>query len=323
MNSELHTLFWFIHEDLTKLLRKNKTDFKSIVREQVKCHSMYKHVGFDDEDVKEDEIPERELHNELNDILRGIIQTIDEILSTESMMLNTIFIMHVMRAFTVHKSNLQVCQDASNVIKVNLMPLEMSYTHVKCYIDLIVDVCRANLINICTKEMITKMSDTLYQKRKASTLDGRSCKRDAQNPVLIINSTTTNRTSTSPTLMKKASSSPTSTANVGIPFSSVPMLTKSVSGRRLIRLGSTSGLAVAQASLPEVSDAGDDIGWNNTKTISTTRPKTDAVVSNQSPHNVLRWRSAQEVIRLLVRQPSTLINHIHGKNKLDRHSSLD
>jgi hypothetical protein len=133
MNRELNTLFWYTRSELVTIRRRNK----SFLSDR------------SDQNVKSDD-SEASLRDEVDVIIRSMIETIDEILASESKLWNTPFLIHIIQAFSVHIFNLNTVQETNSSLLYTLLPLDIDYTRLRCYNEIILGMCQANLISLCT-----------------------------------------------------------------------------------------------------------------------------------------------------------------------------
>ena len=132
MNGELHTLFWYTRAELVLLRRK----ISSLLSK--KCIDL---------PSSRTEVAQG---NEFDNIMCGIIQTLDDILETEAVLWNTIFLSHIIQSLTVHLSNLRAVQDAATLQSIAHLPLDIDFVRIYCFVETLVAVSRANLIVLCT-----------------------------------------------------------------------------------------------------------------------------------------------------------------------------
>ena len=132
MNSELFTLFWYTRAEL------------SLIRKQLNCLSEKKN----DNDIQRDDTVS--LRKEVDDIMRGVIQTLDDILYTESLIVNTLFLSHIIQSFTVHLSNLQATLGVAEKRGITIFSLDSNIVRINCFITTLISIARANLVILCT-----------------------------------------------------------------------------------------------------------------------------------------------------------------------------
>ena len=132
MNGELHTLFWYTRAELVLLRRK----ISSLLSK--KCIDL---------PSSRTEVAQG---NEFDNIMCGIIQTLDDILETEAILWNTIFLSHIIQSLTVHLSNLRAVQDAATLQSIAHLPLDIDFVRIHCFVKTLVSICNANLVSLCT-----------------------------------------------------------------------------------------------------------------------------------------------------------------------------
>ena len=99
MNGELHTLFWCTRAQLLLMRRQASTALR-------KLDAM--------KDTK-DGSKLKDRHMEVDNIIFGSVHTIDDILTTEALLWNTLFLVHIIQSLTVHKSYLNAIHDSEQL----------------------------------------------------------------------------------------------------------------------------------------------------------------------------------------------------------------
>lgn len=97
----------------------------------------------------DEECVETTLWEEVNDIIQGILETLDEILRTSQVTWNTLFLANIIQAFTSHLQNLRDCHKAASVAVLTIFPMDVDYTRVRCHVQTMLSVCTANLSQMC------------------------------------------------------------------------------------------------------------------------------------------------------------------------------
>jgi hypothetical protein len=87
---------------------------------------------------------------EVDEIMCGIIHTLEDILDVEAILWNSLFLSHIIQSLNNHLSNLHTCKDAAITMGTTILPLDSYYTRLVCHINLIISVCTANVVHICT-----------------------------------------------------------------------------------------------------------------------------------------------------------------------------
>ena len=258
MNKELHTLFWYTRSELVLIRRRNKS-----------------FISDRSQNTKSKNEAEEGLRDEVDVIIRGMIETIEETIAAEAKFWNTPFIMHVLQALSVHICNLKMVQKTSCSLMYTLLPLDIDYTRVRCYIEMIIAVCQANVVRLCA---IPDNVDARIRKSKLpESVESRNKIETSRIPCL------TQSHSGKKIMMDYTSdftrcSSSNSYTKKRMP-STPPIMRKSLSYCSKSR--STPDLLVQEQK--------------QTK---------DKMESSKTPsHEVLRWRAAHEAIRWIVRTP--------------------
>jgi hypothetical protein len=132
MNAELRTLFWYTRAELV-LLRRRALSFKN-----------------DDGNSTIHPIEDVAVRKEVDNIMCGIIQTLDDILQTETFLFNTLFLSHIIQSLSVHLSNLRAVHDASVLQNFQHLPLDINFVRIHCFVETLLFVARANLVSVCT-----------------------------------------------------------------------------------------------------------------------------------------------------------------------------
>ena len=141
MNSELHSVFLFTRSDITRVL-KRINEFRSESNVESDCSYM----------------------DEMSDLLRGVIHTIDDIITSAAVMWNALFLLHIIHSMNVHASNIEACHKAADVIGSPVFRLDIDHRRMQCHIQNILCICRYNLSRMCT-------SEASRSRRKRSLID--------------------------------------------------------------------------------------------------------------------------------------------------------
>jgi len=190
MNSEMFTLFWYTRAEL------------ALIRKQLNCFAEKQN----DTDIDPDE--KDSLRKEVDDIIRGVIQTLDDILYTESLVVSTLFLSHIIQSFTVHISNLQATLEVAEKRGITLFSLESNVVRTNCFITTLISIARANLVILCTTTHKSLVSNTeniqhnkkllippMYQTRTPSILQP-NIKYNEQRNLHVCDSSSTQNSST-------------------------------------------------------------------------------------------------------------------------------
>ena len=154
MNGELHNLFWYTRAQLVLIRRQSATASRKL--------DVMKHEK-DDSKIKD-------RHMEVDNIICGIVHTIDDILTTEALLWNTLFLVHIIQSLTVHKSNLNAIHDSEQLTIARVLPMELNYVRIYCFIDTLLVVCQANLVSLCTTSHKANPSNTPHAVNKANII---------------------------------------------------------------------------------------------------------------------------------------------------------
>ena len=100
-----------------------------------------------------------------------IMNTLDDILGAETMLWNAILLSNIITAFTTHLSNFKQCHNASHSLGSTTLSLNNNYIRIKCHIETILDVLKANIISLCS-------SVPVYGVRRSSLLESPAYKRN-------------------------------------------------------------------------------------------------------------------------------------------------
>ena len=263
MNKELHTLFWYTRSELVLIRRRNK----SFISDQ-SPGTNFKTVSGEG------------LRDEVDIIIRGMIETIDETMAAEAKLWNTPFIIHVLQALSVHMRNLKMIEKTSCSHVYTLLPLDIDYTRVRCYIDLLVAVCQANVVRLCAlpdKVVPDKVDARIRKSKLSESVESRKQMETSGIPCLFRSRSGKKITMDNTSDFTRCSSSNSYTKK-RMPLTP-PVMRKSLSYCSKSR--STPDLLVQEQK--------------QTK---------DKMESSKTPsHEVLRWRAAHEAIRWIVRTP--------------------
>ena len=127
MNNELHSVFLFVRSDMARMLNKNSS-FKSELGVQSDCRYM----------------------EEMGDLLRGVVHTIDDILVSAAVLWNALFLIHMIHSMNIHASNIEACHKAADAVGSHVFRLDIDHSRVQCHIQNILYICRYNLSRMCT-----------------------------------------------------------------------------------------------------------------------------------------------------------------------------
>jgi len=79
-----------------------------------------------------------------------MVNTVDEILGTASVMWNALYLLHLIHALNTHVLNLEACNRAAQDTSCHVFALELDHNRVRRHIETIVAVCQSNLTLMCT-----------------------------------------------------------------------------------------------------------------------------------------------------------------------------
>ena len=137
MNSELHTLFWYTRAELVSTRRK-------IIPFPERRHETVTELD--------------DIRSEVDDIISAIVQTLDDIMETQLLLWNTLFLSHIIHSLSVHLSNLSDVHNAAVSRGVSMLTLDINYIRLECFIKTLLNICQANIITLCTNSSKTVMS---------------------------------------------------------------------------------------------------------------------------------------------------------------------
>jgi hypothetical protein len=138
MNIELRTLIWYTRAEIVLTRKTTKTRANQNLKTDVCTDSMH------------------DTHNEIDEILGGIVSTLDDTLTDGNYSWNTLSLAHTIQAFTLHLFFLEECRKATECSGCTLLSLDSSYTRLCCHIQTIIDVCKANLVVMCSSVVVRK-----------------------------------------------------------------------------------------------------------------------------------------------------------------------
>lgn len=155
MNRELHTILWYIRADFIMIRRQCQS-----LSNQNLVHT-------------KKNVPEQNVNREVDDILHGIITTLDDMFESEIMIWNSILLQNLIQAFTSHIHNLDKCQHAAEGLGSTSLSLDNNYIRAKCHIDTTLSILRYNIVSICSSVSLNKNRQSLasvpLHKREIST----------------------------------------------------------------------------------------------------------------------------------------------------------
>ena len=153
MNAELHTLLWYARTEIVLTRRRNVPVSNKIMFN------------------KQSHTPEENMNKEVYELMGDIMNTLDDILGAETMLWNAILLSNIITAFTTHLSNFKQCHNASHSLGSTTLSLNNNYIRIKCHIETILDVLKANIISLCS-------SVPVYGVRRSSLLESPAYKRN-------------------------------------------------------------------------------------------------------------------------------------------------
>jgi hypothetical protein len=88
--------------------------------------------------------------DEVTEILSGITQTLDNVITLGGSSWNALILAHIIQAFTIHLFDLKTCREAANMLGTTMLSLDMNYVRIHCHVTTVIDMCKANLVNLCS-----------------------------------------------------------------------------------------------------------------------------------------------------------------------------
>jgi hypothetical protein len=169
MNSEMYTLVWYTRSELVSIRRKVMP------------------FGQDKRVIMTDSEDELSMRKEVDDIIRDVTQTLDDIIQTEMLLMTTMFLSHIIQSLTVHISKLSALLKEATSKNFIFFPLDINCVRLICFIKTLLVVARANLAILCTstpKSSVIPESPTnknkffipaMYQQKRPPAVLVRSC----------------------------------------------------------------------------------------------------------------------------------------------------
>jgi hypothetical protein len=124
MNRELHTLILYTRAEIMLVKKQNN---------HAAGNNMFG-VAFD----------------EVTEILSGIVQTLDNVITLGGSSWNALILAHIIQAFTIHLFDLKTCREAANMLGTTMLSLDMNYVRIHCHVTTVIDMCKANLVILCS-----------------------------------------------------------------------------------------------------------------------------------------------------------------------------
>jgi hypothetical protein len=87
---------------------------------------------------------------EMGDLLRGVVHTIDDIIVSAAVLWNALFLIHMIHSMNIHASNIEACHKAADAVGSHVFRLDIDHSRVQCHIQNILYICRYNLSRMCT-----------------------------------------------------------------------------------------------------------------------------------------------------------------------------
>jgi hypothetical protein len=146
MNTELYSLMWYTRADIIRMRNRNSIVHR---KEHANCEAVVNSVADD-------------MKSEVTALLSGIARTLDDTIDSRRLANNTLFLAHLIQAFTVHLYALTSCRDAYDKLGLSLLSLDNNFVRVCCHVETVMDICKANLAILCR-------NPTLPGRRTSST----------------------------------------------------------------------------------------------------------------------------------------------------------
>jgi hypothetical protein len=137
MNLELHKLLWYTKAELVQIRKRNTSVWQKDKNT----------TGWDDN--------RENIYDEITGILSGVIITIDDVLKTGSSAWNSLLLANIIQAFNVHLSTLQRCHFAAEALGYTMLGLDNNYTRVRCHVQTVLDMIKANLVVLCSSAAVS------------------------------------------------------------------------------------------------------------------------------------------------------------------------
>jgi hypothetical protein len=153
MNREFFTLLEYTRAEVVLMRKRNATECKLSKVHDPKIENM---------------------HNETQEILNGIIDTLDDTITTGKFTWNTLMLSHIIQAFNIHLFSLKTCKDASNDTRCTMLGLDATYIRLQCHIKTVLKCCTSNLVTMCTSPAVSsnrRFSWNNTSSPRASTVD--------------------------------------------------------------------------------------------------------------------------------------------------------
>jgi hypothetical protein len=134
MNTELHTFLGYVQADIV-VIRKRCASLSKIV---FSCEK------------KALDTQESGLNKEFDQILEGIISTLDDMFACETMLWNSILLENLIQAFTSHLNSMEICHKNAQGLGSTSLSLDNNYIRIKCHADTILSILRCNIVSMCS-----------------------------------------------------------------------------------------------------------------------------------------------------------------------------
>ena len=132
MNSEFNSVLVFIRSDMSRMIKKMST-FKSELKER----------------SDPDEPGDYSYIDEMYELLRGVMHTLDDILISATVMWNALFLLHMIHSMNIHISNIYACHKTADAKCAPVFRLDIDHSRVQCHLENILSICRYNLSRMC------------------------------------------------------------------------------------------------------------------------------------------------------------------------------
>jgi hypothetical protein len=93
--------------------------------------------------------PACKLQSEMTGLMRGIVSTIDDLVSTGTVMWNSLFLLHLIHVFTNQLKNIDEVRKAATSVGIDPFTVDADHTRIVCHLHTVISICQNNLAMLC------------------------------------------------------------------------------------------------------------------------------------------------------------------------------
>jgi hypothetical protein len=132
MNTEFHRLIGYTRAEIVQIKKSND----ALAAKDISIGTGSDHM--------------ERMYGEITEILRGLIRTLDDILAVCTSTWNSLMLANIIQAFNLQLFEFKTCRDAYTELQITVLALDTTFVRVCCHIETIMDICKANLMVLCS-----------------------------------------------------------------------------------------------------------------------------------------------------------------------------